>query len=229
MALSADDHTAELQIAFDRSHPAHSLPLIEPGERVLDVGCGAAQALMAACPYRSAGDGGLCTGCARTDCPTWGYGIDTDDNALQIGRQWTRRMVLQQGAAEVLPYADGEFDLVMSRVALPYTDISRSVAEIRRVLRPGGRVWLTVHPFSIVRAMARRANLKGLVFLAYVTLNGLLFHLTLRTFSSLGRRESWQTASAMRRLLERQGFVRIATSHLRGCLIVTARLPGATI
>ena len=40
------------------------------------------------------------------------------------------------------------FDLVISRVSLPYTDIPQSLSEIARVLREDGRVWLSLHPFS---------------------------------------------------------------------------------
>lgn len=48
-------------------------------------------------------------------------------------------------AAETLPFADGHFDLVSSQYGLEYTDLARSVPEILRVLRPGGRVCLITH------------------------------------------------------------------------------------
>lgn len=48
-------------------------------------------------------------------------------------------------AAETLPFADGQFDLVMSQYGLEYTDLARSVPELLRVLKAGGQVRLVVH------------------------------------------------------------------------------------
>ena len=48
---------------------------------------------------------------------------------------------LRDGAAESLPVADGEADAVVSTLVLcSVDDVSRSLAEARRVLRPGGRL-----------------------------------------------------------------------------------------
>jgi SAM-dependent methyltransferase len=43
------------------------------------------------------------------------------------------------GRAEALPFADNNFDVVVAIGILQYTDRQQTVAEIRRVLRPGGR------------------------------------------------------------------------------------------
>lgn len=61
-----------------------------------------------------------------------------------------------QQAAEGLPFPDASVDLVTSQYGLEYTDLTRSVPEIRRVLRPGGRVCLITHhadsrPVSLAR------------------------------------------------------------------------------
>ena len=217
-------HLNELRIALDPSHPAHSVPKINPGETVLDIGCGAGQVLIAACAYRKPGRGGLCTTCSRNDCPTWGYGIDVDEEALLLGNRWTRRMVLNTAKAERLPYADAQFDLIISRVALLFTELRESVAEMKRVLRPNGRIWVTVHTFDMVRSQWRRKNWKGLLYLAYVAVNGVYFHLTLKTFSMFGRRESWQSQSAMRRLLQNAGFRNIQMSCDKSRFLITAQL-----
>lgn len=50
-----------------------------------------------------------------------------------------------QQAAEALCFPDAHFDLVTSQYGLEYTDLSRSLPEILRVLRPGGRVCLLTH------------------------------------------------------------------------------------
>lgn len=47
--------------------------------------------------------------------------------------------------AETLPFDDASFDLVVSQYGLEYSDTARSVPELLRVLRPGGRVRLLVH------------------------------------------------------------------------------------
>jgi len=50
-----------------------------------------------------------------------------------------------QQVAEALPFPDTHFDLVTSQYGLEYTDLQRSLPEIRRVLRPGGKVRLITH------------------------------------------------------------------------------------
>jgi SAM-dependent methyltransferase len=59
--------------------------------------------------------------------------------------------------AESLPFSDGEFDRVTSRFGIMFfPDIQKAMAEIRRVLKPGGRVcfvvWATLeeNPFFLV-------------------------------------------------------------------------------
>jgi ubiquinone/menaquinone biosynthesis C-methylase UbiE len=41
--------------------------------------------------------------------------------------------------------------VVISRVALPYMHIPMALAEIARVVKSGGHVWLTLHPFAMTR------------------------------------------------------------------------------
>jgi ubiquinone/menaquinone biosynthesis C-methylase UbiE len=70
-------------------------------------------------------------------------GIDLTDSAVAAVRE---RLALEGldadlrvADAESLPFADGEFDLVYSWGVLHHTpDTERALAEVRRVLRPGG-------------------------------------------------------------------------------------------
>ena len=219
-------HLQELRVALDIESPAHYLPSLQRGQKVLDIGCGAGQTLIAACPYRMPGEGGGCVTCARTDnvCRGWASGVDIDEDALRLGHAWSRVLELRQGAAEQLPFNDQQFDSVVSRVALVFVDMRTALSEVRRVLRPGGRIWFSLHRFSMVTQQIDRKNWRGLIYLAYVALNGLLFHLTLHTRAFFGRREYWQTSSAMERILSKYGFRDIHIETEGGTMIISARL-----
>jgi ubiquinone/menaquinone biosynthesis C-methylase UbiE len=107
---------------------------IRPGQRVLDVGCGTgtlAVEIQRACPE------------ARV------VGIDGDPKALAIARRKAARagvpVELDRGLADALPYAAGSFDRVVSSLVfhhLARPTKERALAEILRVLAPGGRFHL---------------------------------------------------------------------------------------
>lgn len=64
-----------------------------------------------------------------------------------------RRPVVVQAGAEALPFPDASFDTVVSTLVLcTVDDVAGSLAEIRRVLRPGGQLLLIEH----VRAPSSR-------------------------------------------------------------------------
>lgn len=58
---------------------------------------------------------------------------------------------------EALPFPDGSFDVAISQYGLEYSDVAVSVAELVRVLAPGGRVRLVVHAAEGVVATNARA------------------------------------------------------------------------
>lgn len=96
----------------------------QPGERLLDVGCGPGLLLEAA---------------ARRGLRT--TGVDLALVGLQMAQRRAADADLALGSAEQLPFADASFDLatcigVLERVF----DRPRAVAEFARVLRPGGRL-----------------------------------------------------------------------------------------
>ena len=208
-------HLRELEIAHDAASGDHVLPPIAPSDRmILDVGCGAGQTLSAC-------------GLASGQC---GVGIDVDPEALALGRSLGHAHALLCARAECLPLPDDVFDLVISRVALPYTDIPRALAEITRVLRPGGRCWLTLHPMSIAaRTSLRhlsRGELKGVVFQSYSIVNGLALHFLGRQFAfPIGDRrpyESCQTRRGIERALRAAGLTDVVVRRDRH-FVITAR------
>lgn len=208
-------HLDELRIARDSAAPGHLLPPIPADCRaVLDIGCGAGQSLIA----------------SRLGDHVIACGVDPDVAALALGRTLAANIEFAAATGEQLPYADASFDLVFSRVALPYTDIPRALAEIARVLRPGGTIWLSLHPpVFALRAIARALrgrHLKGALFAVYVLANGLLLHLLGQQmrwpFGRKRRYESVQTASGMRRALQRAGFDHVRVERGR-FFVVTAR------
>jgi SAM-dependent methyltransferase len=53
------------------------------------------------------------------------------------------------GDVSCLPYPDGHFDLITSIAAFEhFLDVPAAVAEMCRVLRPGGLAWVRIHPFT---------------------------------------------------------------------------------
>ena len=111
---------------------------------------------------------------------------------------------------------------MIARVSLVYTDLRQSLGEIRRVLKPGGTLWITMHSFAMRRQQAKRSNWKGKIFFAYVLLNSALLHFGQRQFSFIGKQETFQTERGMRRILQRCGFGDITIKQDRHFL-VTAR------
>lgn len=112
----------------------HRALALRPGERVLDVGSG--PGLLAAEMAAEVGlDGRVC-------------GIDISDSMLAIAQArahapGTAPIEFRRGSASEIPYADGSFDVAVSTQVLEYVaDIPGALAELRRVLRPGGRVLL---------------------------------------------------------------------------------------
>ena len=201
-------HEQELRVALDPSSPQRLMPDPGAATRILDVGCGAGQTMAA----MAAGGRAI--------------GVDIDLAALRLAARrpvaGSLRVAVAQG--ERLPFGDAAFDFVYSRVALPYMDIPSAIAEMHRVLRPGGRLWLALHPLSMPLEQFRRGNLKGKVHAAYIIANGLWFHLTGRTFRLTSEIcESIQTRRGMRVALTRAGFTGIAFRRTPIHFIVEAR------
>ena len=211
-------HIEELRIAASADDPRRTLPPISPGfKRILDVGCGAGQTLIAS----HVGPGVIA------------IGVDLDLAALRLGRELGTHIHFVCATGEELPFKDAHFDLVISRVSLPYMRASKALPEIARVTRPGGSLWMVLHPFSMVwrqlRSSVLSLNLADVVFRLYVIANGLFFHFWGKEFVfPRGRRcESFQTAKGIKRALRAAGFDDIKVCEEQHFVVTAKRSSGS--
>lgn len=109
------------------------LARIEVGDSVLDVGCGTGTLAIAA--KRAVGPEGQV------------YGIDPSAEMLaRAGKKATSAglsIVFKNAPAQALPFPDAQFDVVMSTLMLhhlPRKSRRTAVFEMRRVLKPGGKL-----------------------------------------------------------------------------------------
>lgn len=211
---TSEYHRLELAIASDPRDPRRVLPNVETKHRrILDVGCGAGQTLIGI----SLGENVLAVG------------LDTDESAVALGKQLTSAVRFVVGEGESLPFADGSFDLVICRVALPYMRIANALAEMSRVTAAGGDVWLVLHPFSMtlreLGSNLARFQVKSAVYRTWVLVNGLSLHFLGQQGRwpwERGGYETWQTSKSITRALRAAGFTDVLitrTNHF----VVTAR------
>ena len=103
---------------------------LQAGERVLDLACGS---------------GNLTIPAARAGAAV--TGLDIVPSLLAAAAAWAERealaVTLDEGTVEELPYADAQFDTVVSMFGTMFAARpDRVMAEFARVTRPGGRVAL---------------------------------------------------------------------------------------
>jgi ubiquinone/menaquinone biosynthesis C-methylase UbiE len=93
-----------------------------PCEAFLDAGCGDGRYLAA----------------LAAELPARRAGTDISERILETARQRVDAD-FRQGSLEALPFADGEFDLVLCTQVIEHVpDADGAIAELARVLRPGG-------------------------------------------------------------------------------------------
>jgi SAM-dependent methyltransferase len=169
-------------------------------EQVLDIGCGIGQAL-----YSLA---------VKNDAV--GIGIDVSEYALGVGREFYAEHVpeakvnLIKAPAETLPFASDTFDLVNFGLALPYTHNPRAIAEVERVLRPGGVLLLKIHHFRYYLQKLKNglvgADLLSMIHCGRVLTSGAIYHLSGRQPMTRFLNETFQTRWLLKRELTGSGM-----------------------
>jgi SAM-dependent methyltransferase len=167
------------------------LGAVRPGERVLDLGCGAGRFL------GLLGDGAI--------------GVEVAEAAAERARANVPgadvRLVEPDGS---LPLGHGEVDLVWCSEVLEHIpDVGHALLEVRRVLKPGGRLLATV-PFH------------GRVQAAAIALTRFEAH-----FDPLGQHVRFFTRRSLADALDHAGFapVTVTPARRRRALVAEASRP----
>ena len=133
----------------------NNLGINATGKRVLDVGCGPGNLLVA----------------LSTDTPELLVGVDVDAIFLASGRSqigafmepFSTDPTLLCAALPTLPFADASFDLVTCFLVMPHVPDDRSaLTELARVLKPGGTLAISGHGFGFPLRYLKRFRLKPL-------------------------------------------------------------------
>jgi SAM-dependent methyltransferase len=132
--------------AKNRSYQAMFHALIDrmaprPGEAILEVGCGAGS-LVRLLARRLGGANPI----TAADINPF---LLREAAALAAADDIGEAIHFTRGNAEALPFPDQSFDCVYSVTVLEECDAGRAIAEIRRVLRPGGRAGIAVRALDM--------------------------------------------------------------------------------
>src|SRR5262245_30105777 len=132
------DEMARSRFANAFSYGRHKIDVLldevlkqqQPGARILDVGCGTGEYV------RRANELGFAAS-----------GLEPADAMREAAIKKNPGASIVSGIATELPYPDESFDLVICIEVLRYLDLSdvrQALHELRRVLRPGGTLFLTM-------------------------------------------------------------------------------------
>lgn len=135
-----DIHTRLLGLGVNRANSRMIIDMaqIKPNNRVLDVGCGTGNLTLTAKNY--VGESGSVNGIDASPEMI----AEAQKKAKQSGYS-ASEVIFEVGLIEKLPYPAATFDVVISRLVihhLPDDLKRRGFAEIYRVVKPGGRIFI---------------------------------------------------------------------------------------
>lgn len=123
----------------------------QPGERVIDVGCGRGSTLdyLRRCGFNA-------------------VGVDMSESTLQLARELIDDAAVVRASGESLPFADASADGVLAECSLSLMgNAPTALAEFHRVLRDGGRLVVTDvyarHPQALVSDTPLPACISGVL------------------------------------------------------------------
>lgn len=208
-----EDHLQDLDDALAKGATEHVLPEILPSdETIIDIGCGIGQSF-------------LVLQCTDRNC----IGVEVHGASVEYGREkFGDKITFHHTDASEIPEPDGSVDLIYACVSIPYTNIPDVIDEMKRLLKNGGRVWMTLHSKDYANEQLRiaigRKSIIDFIHKFYLMFNGYLF----KWFGVLipwvnGDYESWQDADYMVKLLNRNGFD-AQKSYQKDHLIISGQL-----
>ena len=121
-----------------RQHVAASIPPAPPHFSLLDAGCGT---------------GGMLD-VVRQNFPDADLtGVDASSHAIELAAARNLNATLRSANVHELPFAENNFDFVLSLDVLSHAGVDDSLAthEMHRVLRPGGRLLLNLAAFDFLK------------------------------------------------------------------------------
>jgi len=117
--------------------PALPIMDVQPSDRVLDLGCGSGWATRLV---------------AKRFRPKKIVGIDISDEMVRRATEHSKGIAnieFEQGAAEKVPAADASFDKIFSIESFYYwPDQVRGLKEVKRVLAPGGKLFILINLYK---------------------------------------------------------------------------------
>ena len=125
----SDDFQQLLDRRSVHTHAAHLVPHLKPGQRVLDFGCG---------------PGTISVGLAKAVQPGEVHGIDMEASQIELARAAAKagghaNATFHVGDVTDLPFDDNSFDVAHCHAVLMHVpDTRATLAEVKRVLKPGG-------------------------------------------------------------------------------------------
>ena len=126
-------YTEEFRQLLERrsasTHAFYLLPHLRPGMKLLDFGCG---------------PGNISVGLADRIAPGEFHGIDMEESQVELARASAKagshdNMIFHVGNVYELPFEDNTFDVAHCHAVLMHIpDTEAALAEVKRVLKPGG-------------------------------------------------------------------------------------------